>query len=92
MSFSPWVVQKPTNTLSQFDHAELSDANNRFSIPINFRKRFAGFQRFKPLGTILDAPILDRVRNDLLSGYVEPPAPVYNLPATVNDFPFVADT
>lgn len=92
MSFSPWVVQKPANTLTQFDHAELSDANNRFSIPINFRKRFAGFQRFKPSGTPLAAPILDRVRSDLLSGYVEPPAPVYKLPASVNDFPVVAET
>ena len=92
MSFSPWVVQKPANTLNQFDHAELSDANNRFSIPINFRKRFAGFQRFKPLDAVVGAPILDRVRNDLLAGYVEPPAPVYKLPASVNDFPVVAET
>ena len=92
MSFSPWVVKKPANTLNQFDHAELSDPNNRFSIPINFKKRFAGFLRFKPTGTPLVAPIIDRVRTDLLSGYVEPPTPVYTLPADVNDFPVVAET
>jgi hypothetical protein len=92
LSFSPWVVQKPANTLTRFDHAELTDANNRFSIPVNFRKRFAGFMRFKPTGTPLAAPIVDRVRTDLLSGYKDPPEPVYKLPASVNDFPVVADT
>lgn len=91
LSFSPWVVKKPTATLTQFDHAELNDANNRFSIPVNFRKRFAGFMRFKPSATQA-SPILDRVRADLLAGYVEPPTPVYKLPASVNDFPLVADT
>jgi len=92
LSFSPWVVQKPASTLNQFDHAELTDANNRFSIPVNFRKRFAGFLRFKSTGTPLAAPIVDRVRTDLLAGYTEPPTPVYKLPASVNDFPLVTGT
>jgi len=92
MSFSPWVVQKPKNTLNQFDFAELTQANNRFTIPINFKKRFAGFMRWRPVLSATGAAILPRVRTDLLSSYVEPPPKVSRAPADANDFPFVTDT
>jgi hypothetical protein len=89
MSFSPWVVRKPSATTNQFDFAELTAANQRFSIPINFKKRFAGFLRWKPLMSVTGAPILPRVRNDLLANYVEPTPPVVRAPADLNDFPLI---
>lgn len=92
MSFSPWVVQKPSNTLNQFDFAELQQPNNRFSIPINFKKRFAGFLRWRPTVSTTGTAILPRVRSELLANYVEPVPPVTRPPADINDFPVVSDT
>lgn len=92
MSFSPWVVSKPKQTLNQFDFAELTQANQRFTIPINFKKRFAGFLRWRPTMSSNGAAILPRVRTELLANYVEPPPKVSRPPVDSNDFPYVADT
>jgi len=92
MSFSPWVVQKPKATLNAFDFAELTQPNQRFSFPVNFKKRFAGFLRFKPTLSTTGAPILPRVRSELLAGYTEPTPVVAKPPVDSNDFPLVADT
>jgi Concanavalin A-like lectin/glucanases superfamily/Calcineurin-like phosphoesterase len=92
MSFSPWVVQKPKATLNAFDFAELTQPNQRFSFPVNFKKRFAGFLRFKPTLSTTGAPILPRVRSELLAGYTEPTPVVATPPVDSNDFPLVADT
>ncbi|MCR5868673.1 LamG-like jellyroll fold domain-containing protein [Aquincola sp. J276] len=91
MSFSPWVVAKPKNKLNQFDFAELTQPNQRFSIPVNFKKRFAGFLRWRPVPSTTGASILPRVRSELLAGYVEPVPPAVRPPADANDFPLVAD-
>ena len=92
MSFSPWVVKKPSSTLNQFDFAELSQANQRFTIAINFKKRFAGFLVWRPTLSISGAAILPRVRSELLSGYTEPATKANRPPVDANDFPVVADT
>ncbi|WP_294196483.1 LamG-like jellyroll fold domain-containing protein [uncultured Sphingomonas sp.] len=92
LSFSPWVVQKPANTLNQFDRAVLTEANEKFSIPMNFKKRFAGFMKWKPVMANSGTPILPAVQAKLLANYtdpvVTPPAP----PRDVNDYPKQADT
>jgi hypothetical protein len=90
MSFSPWVVGKPASTLNQFDFAELTAPNQRFTIAINFKKRFAGFLRWKPLMAVSGTAILPRVRSALLGNYVEPTPPVTRAPADANDFPLIA--
>ncbi|MEG3123914.1 LamG-like jellyroll fold domain-containing protein [Sphingomonas sp. GB1N7] len=92
LSFSPWVVQKPKATLNQFDRAILTESNERFSIPINFKKRFAGFLKWKPTLSTTGAPILPVVASRLLEGYVEPTVPVMAPPRDANDYPVVADT
>ncbi len=76
MSFSPWVVQKPKASLNQFDRAILPEANHRFTIAMNFKKRFAGFLRFRPMLSTTGTPILARVQSKLLENYVEPVVPV----------------
>ena len=92
MSFSPWVVQKPKATLNQFDRAVLTEANNQFTIPINFKKRFAGFQKFRPTLATTGAPILPVVKANLLKDYTDPVPPVMTPPRDANDFPVVPDT
>ena len=93
MSFSPWVVKKPKATLNQFDRALLEDANNRFTIKIDFKARFARFlPNFAYTAAASGTPILPRVRTALLDGYVEPAAPVEVLPRDADDYPKVAET
>ena len=92
MSFSPWVVQKPKATLNQFDRALLTEPNEQFSIDINFKKRFAGFLRFRPVWSTTGAPILPVVKEKLLAGYVEPAVPVAVPPRDATDYPVAADT
>jgi hypothetical protein len=92
MSFSPWVVQKPKATLNQFDRAVLTEGNNQFTIPINFKKRFAGFQKFRPTLATTGAPILPVVKANLLKDYTDPVPPVMTPPRDANDFPVVPDT
>jgi 3',5'-cyclic AMP phosphodiesterase CpdA len=91
MSFSPWVVQKPKNTLNQFDRALLTEPNEQFSIDINFKKRFAGFLRFRPTWSTTGAPILPVVKQKLLDGYVEPTVTTPAVPRDANDYPYAAD-
>lgn len=94
LSFSPWVVQKPKATLNQFDRAVLTTANERFSIAMDFQKRFARFApTFAPAAATAGATsILPRVRDTLLSGFTEPTAPVEVLPRDADDYPKIAET
>lgn len=92
ISFSPWVVQKPKESLNQFDRAVLTDPNEQFTIAINFKKRFAGFLKFKPTMTTTNAPILPRVTDALLVGFTQPEIPVSAQPRDVNDYPPAVDT
>ncbi|WP_426112946.1 hypothetical protein [Massilia sp. PWRC2] len=59
ISFSPWVKQKPSATLNEFDQVMLNAANNAVVINIDFAKRFTRFApTFKaaaPSGTSLTA-------------------------------------
>jgi hypothetical protein len=52
LSFSPWVPQKPKETLNSFDQAMLTEPNHQFSIDINFAQRF---KRFAPTFTAAKA-------------------------------------
>lgn len=45
LSFSPWVPQKPKETLNSFDQAMLTEDNQQFTISMNFAERF---KRFAP--------------------------------------------
>ena len=93
VSFSPWVVAKPKATLNQFDQATLKGENERFSIAIDFAKRFARFSpSFKPMATAAALPILPRVTEALLAGYTDPAVAAEVLPRDLTDYPQVADT
>lgn len=94
MSFSPWVVQKPKATLNQFDRAVLTAPNERFSIAMDFQRRFSRFApSFAPAAAAAGATsILPRVRDTLLAGYTEPAVPAEVLPRDATDYPLIAET
>jgi hypothetical protein len=92
LSFSPWVTQKPTDTLNEFDVAVLTDSNHQFEFDIDFKKRFA---RFNPGFTVpksANAPINERAKAALLSNFTEPAASAKTPAANSDDYPLVAST
>lgn len=91
LSFSPWILHKDKAKLTQFDHAELKDANNAWTWNINFKERFAGFDpAFKVPSTSTNTSIVERVRQTL-NTFKEVPAP--GTPAkSAQDYPNVAGT
>ncbi len=92
LSFSPWVVQKPRETLTQFDQAVLSSANENFRISIDFARRFARFNPTFKAGTANRKPIVEQARAALLNGYTDPAAPVQKEPTGPNDYAKAAST
>ena len=56
-SFSPWVVEKPKDSLKQFDRAWLTEPNHEFSIDIDFQRRFSRFTHFCHLPAFAGTPI-----------------------------------
>ncbi|MBB3291657.1 hypothetical protein FHT39_000296 [Mitsuaria sp. BK045] len=92
MSFSPWVTQKPTDTLNEFDVAVLSDANHQFEINIDFKKRFARFNPDFAQPAAGNAPINERAKAALLTHFTEPAPSVKKAAADPSDYPVVAST
>ncbi|KQP93353.1 modulator protein [Methylobacterium sp. Leaf113] len=92
VSFSPWVVQKPRDKLNHFDRAWLTEDNQQFSIPMNFKTRFARFLNFAPTLATAGIQILPRLKQDLFANYAEPTPPSNTLPKDADDYPKVAET
>jgi hypothetical protein len=67
-SFSPWVPLKPADALNDFDSAWLTDANQNFSMDIDFAKRFSSFNaNFSVPEGSSDAALTDMLDGDHLS-------------------------
>lgn len=92
ISFSPWVPQKPTASLSEFDVAVLTEANQQFEINFDFRKRFARFNPAFAIPAANNAPINDRAKAAILANFTEPATTDKKPAADTNDYPQVAST
>lgn len=90
LSFSPWILNKDKAKLTQFDHAELKDGNNAFTWHVNFKERFAGFNKDFKVPSASSTGSIERVRQTL-AGFKDVPAP--GTPAkSGEDYPKVAGT
>ncbi|MGN8050968.1 metallophosphoesterase [Curtobacterium sp. 22159] len=66
---SPWVTWKPSETLTAYDQPLLDAPNQRYTVPVDFRTRFAGFAPdFRP-GSADEPPLVERARALLLDGF-----------------------
>lgn len=92
LSFSPWVPQKPKNTLNAFDQAVLTGANEEFIIKMDFAKRFSGFNKTFKAGTPSHTALIDQARALILANYAEPPATAQKPAADSEDYPQVSGT
>ncbi|KAF1022498.1 MAG: hypothetical protein GAK30_01085 [Paracidovorax wautersii] len=72
LSFSPWVVEKPKDSLNQFDVAVLTDSNEQFSIDIDFAQRFSRFNKDFKAGSASRTSLIDKARDIILTGFTEP--------------------
>lgn len=92
-SFSPWVIQKPSKDLNEFDAAWLPEASHNFSIDIDFTKRFAGFApKFAVQAGTPVTSLTDQAKALILTNFKEPHA-APGVPAKdANDYPVVAET
>ncbi|MGE9269502.1 MAG: metallophosphoesterase, partial [Verrucomicrobiales bacterium] len=52
LTFSPWVPEKPEESLNEYDLAVLQDSSNEYEVPMNFAERFSGFTNTFPTGTV----------------------------------------
>jgi len=92
LSFSPWVPEKPADTLNEFDQAMLTDANNQFSIEIDFAKRFAGFNPGFKAAAPTNESLAAAATALVLEGFEDRPAPPRTPAANDEDYPHVAET
>jgi len=92
LSFSPWVPQKPADTLNDFDVAVLTEANQQFEIDFDFKKRFARFNPGFKTPEAGNEPINDRAKAAILATHEEPETVEKKPAADENDYPLVAST
>ncbi|MCY1503681.1 Concanavalin A-like lectin/glucanases superfamily protein [compost metagenome] len=92
LSFSPWVVQKPRDTLTQFDQAVLKTGNEQFSIDMDFASRFSGFNKTFGPSSELRASLVDAASAMILAGYTEPDVAASRAPVDTEDYPKVGST
>lgn len=72
---SPWVVQKPQETLTSYDQPFLEAANQQYTLDVDFTERFAGFAPDFETGPA-DQPSLTQAARDLLLDGFEGPDPI----------------
>ncbi|HEX7863393.1 MAG TPA: LamG-like jellyroll fold domain-containing protein [Variovorax sp.] len=92
-SFSPWVPLKPADALNDFDAAWLTDANQYFSLDIDFAKRFSSFNaNFSVPEGSSDTALTDAAKKLILTNYSQPPQKSARLPSGTEDYPKVDGT
>lgn len=93
LSFSPWVPQKPADTLTAFDQAVLTAANESFTIDMDFAQRFSGFNKTFGAGEATVATsLVAQAKAMILANYTEPAVTVSRAAANADDYPKVANT
>lgn len=92
LSFSPWVPQKPKDTLNTFDQAILTGANEQFTIKMDFAQRFGGFNKEFKAATPSHTALIDQARALILANYTDPVAAEQKPAADPDDYPQVTGT
>lgn len=84
-SFSPWVLEKPAETLVADDQALLTGAGQSFTLDFDFAARFPALMP----GAADDASPTAALREHLLAAYDAPEQPQPLLPSGPGDYPQV---
>ncbi|GGY78928.1 LamG-like jellyroll fold domain-containing protein [Pseudoduganella plicata] len=92
LSFSPWVKQKPKDTLNEFDQIMLKDANNEFTVKMDFARRFARFAPGFKAGAATGTSVSAAVTAQIMAGFTGTPAVASRPAANAEDYPKVSNT
>ncbi|TAM03579.1 MAG: modulator protein, partial [Paraburkholderia sp.] len=92
ISFSPWVPQKPADTLNAFDQAVLTAPNEQFVIKMDFAQRFAGFNKDFQAGKPSHTSLVDKATAMILGNYKDPEPAEQKPAADPEDYPHVVGT
>ncbi|MDP9603237.1 UNVERIFIED_ORG: hypothetical protein J2W38_003026 [Variovorax paradoxus] len=93
LSFSPWVSQKPSASLNNFDQAVLTASNEAFTIDMDFAQRFSGFNKSFGTGSAtIEGSLVDKARAMILANYKEPATVTQRRATNSDDYPKVANT
>jgi hypothetical protein len=89
---SPWVVSKDPEVLTAYDQPFLENAQQQFTIPIDFAQRFAGFAPGFGAGTPDEPNLSEEARRVLLDGFTPPEGIETAPPASTGDYARVDGT
>lgn len=91
-ALSPWVAKKDADSLNQFDHLILEDDADSWTVPMNFKERFAGFAPDWEPGEADDPDYAEQARAIVSNGYTEPKITAGQLPISADDYPVAERT
>ncbi|WP_022884171.1 LamG-like jellyroll fold domain-containing protein [Glaciibacter superstes] len=83
---SPWVIEKPVETLTSYDQAILTGPHQQFTMPIDFQARFAGFNPDFAAGSADEPSLSQEARDLILADYTEPTPVETEAPGNRADF------
>lgn len=92
LSFSPWVPQKPKETLNGFDQAMLTEANHQFTIDLNFAQRFKRFAPAFAAAKAGNSSLKAAATALIMNGFTPIPPSTAKPAANAEDYPKVAGT
>ncbi len=92
LSFSPWVPQKPADTLNEFDQAMLTAPNDQFEIDMDFGARFARFSPDFSVPEASNAPLAVAATALILDDFSDIEPPVRTPAQGPDDYPKIDDT
>ena len=92
LSFSPWVPQKPKETLNAFDQAMLTEANHQFTIDMNFAQRFKRFAPAFAAAKASNTSLKAAATALIMDGFTPIPPSQAKPAANAEDYPKIAGT
>lgn len=88
---SPWVVQKPEESLTSYDQAFLEAPNQQYQVKLDFSERFADFGGFQP-GPADQPSLTKKARDIILDGFTPPEGGTLELAGNDADYVEVPGT
>lgn len=92
LTFSPWVPQKPVETLNEFDQAMLTTPNDQFEIEMDFQQRFARFNPEFAIPEASNASLAAAATSLILGNFTDIEPPVRTPASGPDDYPQIAET
>ncbi|EEI62016.1 LamG-like jellyroll fold domain-containing protein [Corynebacterium glucuronolyticum] len=91
-AFSPWVKEKKPEALTQFDHLLPAGDGDSYSVPLNFKERFAGFAPEWDEGDRNDPDYSETAKQIISAGYKPYTITEADKPANAKDYVHVDGT